>query len=195
MPNLPIKITQISKDFNIKSKDVLDTFKDIGIDKKSGGSADADEFELFISHLMNKHQIKDLDAYRDGRVKITSDDKKESAKKEETAPKAETVVTDEEVTNSYTYVVAVEDGKKVIKLTDDVTKEVLTYSFETGSMERYSHSCSNENCAIHDPSPEGDDNSCPCGVGKLTPVTLKFEFLVINGQNYYDQNYRDWINN
>ena len=88
MPNLPIKITQISKDFNIKSKDVLDAFKDIGLDKKSGGSADADEFELFMSHLMNKHQIKDLDAYRDGRIKITTEDKKAAEKSEAPAPKS-----------------------------------------------------------------------------------------------------------
>ena len=85
MTNLPIKITQISKDFNIKSKDVLDTFKELGIEKKSGGSADKDEFELFLSALTEKHQIKDLDAYRDGRSKI----KNAEDKKEKTAPKAE----------------------------------------------------------------------------------------------------------
>ena len=82
MTNLPIKITQISKDFNIKSKDVLDTFKELGIEKKSGGSADKDEFELFISALTEKHQIKDLDAYRNGRTKIKSaEEKKEKAPK------------------------------------------------------------------------------------------------------------------
>ena len=85
MTNLPIKITQISKDFNIKSKDVLDTFKELGIEKKSGGSADKDEFELFLSALTEKHQIKDLDAYRDGRSKI----KNAEEKKEKPAPKAE----------------------------------------------------------------------------------------------------------
>ena len=82
MPNLPIKITQISKDFNIKSKDVLDTFKDLGLDKKSGGSADVDEFELFFSKITASRQIKDIDAYRDGRTKITSDNKKDEAKPE-----------------------------------------------------------------------------------------------------------------
>ena len=78
MPNLPIKITQISKDFDLKSKDVLDTFKELGIEKKSGGSADLDEFELFLSHITSKRQIKDLDAYRSGKTKIRSvEDKKE----------------------------------------------------------------------------------------------------------------------
>ena len=89
MPNLPIKITQISKDFNIKSKEILDTFKEIGIEKKSGGSADKDEFELFLAHLTSKNQIKDIDAYRDGRTKISvvAEEKKEKpAKKAEPKP-------------------------------------------------------------------------------------------------------------
>ena len=86
MTNLPIKITQISKDFDIKSKDVLDTFKDLGIEKKTGGSADKDEFELFLSHLTEKHQIKDLESYRDGRAKIKSVSEQKAAAP---APKAE----------------------------------------------------------------------------------------------------------
>ena len=88
MPNLPIKITQISKDFDIKSKDVIDIFKDLGIEKKSGGSADLDEFELFLSHLTLKNQIKDLDAYREGRTKIKSSVEKKE-KKPAPAPKPE----------------------------------------------------------------------------------------------------------
>ena len=85
MPNLPIKVTQISKDFNIKSKDVLDTFKELNIDKKSGGSIDGDEFELFVSIMTSKHQIKDIDAYREGRTTIRSE-KLTPAKEEKPAP-------------------------------------------------------------------------------------------------------------
>ncbi len=90
MPQISVKITQISKDFNLKSKDVLDAFKDIGIDKKSGGSVDTDEFELFMNHLTKTHQIKDLDAYRDGRsrISVTKEKKAKSEPKAE-APKAE----------------------------------------------------------------------------------------------------------
>ena len=90
MTNLPIKITQISKDFNIKSKDVLDTFKELGIEKKSGGSADIDEFELFLARLTEKHQIKDIDAYRDGRAKIrVAKDEAPKAEEKKAAPVAE----------------------------------------------------------------------------------------------------------
>ena len=90
MTTFPIKITQISKDFDIKSKDVLDTFKELGMEKKSGGSADKDEFELFLAHITMKKQIKDIDAYRDGRSKIKSATKKKPEAKptEAKAPEA-----------------------------------------------------------------------------------------------------------
>ena len=90
MTTFPIKITQISKDFDIKSKDVLDTFKELGMEKKSGGSADKDEFELFLAHITMKKQIKDIDAYRDGRSKIKSATKKKPETKptEAKAPEA-----------------------------------------------------------------------------------------------------------
>ena len=82
MPQLPIKITQLSKDFNIKPKDVIDLFHDIGIEKKSGGSVELDEFELFVQRMTLGHQIKDADAYRDGRIKITSGLAKEKVKEQ-----------------------------------------------------------------------------------------------------------------
>ena len=89
MPQLPVKITQISKDFNIKSKEVLDIFKDLGIEKKSGASAEADEFELFIQHLTTKHQIKDLDAYRSGKSKIKMPAAQKAPEAEKSAPTLE----------------------------------------------------------------------------------------------------------
>ena len=72
MAQVQIKITQLSKDLNLKSKEITDRFKDIGIDKKSGASADSDEFELFLETLMVKHQIKDVEAYLTGKNKISS---------------------------------------------------------------------------------------------------------------------------
>ncbi|MBO5907903.1 MAG: translation initiation factor IF-2 [Clostridia bacterium] len=79
MPQLPIKITQLSKDFNIKAKDIIDLFHELGIEKKSGGSVELDEFELFVQKMTVSHQIKDADAYRDGKIKITSRAAKEKA--------------------------------------------------------------------------------------------------------------------
>ena len=95
MPQISVKIAQISKDFDLKTKDVLATLKEVGIDKKTGGSVDTDEFELFMQHITSTHQIKNLDAYRDGKVKVFAikEEKPKSAPKaveqKVEAPKAE----------------------------------------------------------------------------------------------------------
>ena len=87
MTNSPIKITKLSEDFTLKSKDVIDILKDFDIDKKTGGSVDRDEYELFLSALTEKHQIKDLEGYRSGRSKIsTVKEKKDAPKVEEKKP-------------------------------------------------------------------------------------------------------------
>ena len=65
------KITQLSKDFNLKSKDITDIFaKELKIEKKSGATVDSDEFDLFIQKLTLKNQIKNLDSYLDGTSSI-----------------------------------------------------------------------------------------------------------------------------
>ena len=89
MPQAQVKIAQISKDFNLKSKDIIDSFKELGIEKKVGGSADLEEFELLLNHLTVKHQMKDIDAYRSGKVKIKSVEEKPAQKAQEAEPKKE----------------------------------------------------------------------------------------------------------
>ena len=90
---MAIKITQISKDFNMKSKDVLDMFKEIGLEKKSGASIQDDEYELFVHLATFSHQIKNVNDYIDGKTKITVSGEKASEDKTEEkplpAPKAE----------------------------------------------------------------------------------------------------------
>ena len=67
-----IKISQISKDLNLKTKDIIDTLSsEVGIEKKSGASVDVAEFELFMQKLTLAHQIKNIDAYLSGETKIT----------------------------------------------------------------------------------------------------------------------------
>ena len=81
MAQTSIKISQITKDFNLKSKDVLDIFStELGIDKKSGATVDAAEFELFMQTVTLAHQIKNLDSYLTGECTIAI--KKEAAKAE-----------------------------------------------------------------------------------------------------------------
>ena len=68
-----MKISDISKDFNLKSKDVVDVFKEAGIEKKNSGAAvDEEEFEIFFSLITKSHQIKNIDAYTGGSVTISS---------------------------------------------------------------------------------------------------------------------------
>ena len=83
-----IKISQITKDFNLKSKDVLDIFTaDLGIDKKTGATADGEEFELFIQKITLKNQIKNIDKYLSGEATITV--KSEGAAEAKAAVKTE----------------------------------------------------------------------------------------------------------
>ena len=84
-----IKVSQISKDFNMKAKDVADTFKEIGFEKKnSSATVDDEEFEIFLSHLTRAHQIKDLDAYTRGSVKIAVVKEKKTKTAEKPVEKA-----------------------------------------------------------------------------------------------------------
>ena len=83
----PIKVSQISTDFNIKTKDVTELFKDIGIEKKSGAVASDEEFALFLEHVTSKNQIKNMADYLSGKTRITNPNvKKPEPKAAETQP-------------------------------------------------------------------------------------------------------------
>ena len=67
-----LKVSDLSKDFNLKSKDVVENFRAVGIDKASSSVAVSDEdFEIFMQRMTLTHQIKDIDAYSDGKVTVT----------------------------------------------------------------------------------------------------------------------------
>ena len=83
-----IKVSQISKDFSIKTKDVSDIFKDLGLDKKTGASVEAEEYELFLHRITASHQIKNIDDYIDGKTKITVVGEKKEAPVAEEKPAA-----------------------------------------------------------------------------------------------------------
>ena len=93
---MAIKVTQISKDFNMKSKDIIDVFKELGLEKKSGASVETDEYELFIQFATASHQIKNINDYIDGITKIAvvsaPAEKKEEQPKTETAPETKVEV-------------------------------------------------------------------------------------------------------
>ncbi len=80
------KLTELSRDFDMKAKDVIDGFKAINIEKNSTSSVTDEEFEVFMQHMTSTHQIGNLEAYTTGKVTITSNKPKPEKKPE---PKAE----------------------------------------------------------------------------------------------------------
>ena len=65
-----IKISDMSKDFAMKSKDVIEEFKNVNIEKTTGGTVSDEEFAVFMQHITSSHQISDLEAYRSGKITI-----------------------------------------------------------------------------------------------------------------------------
>ena len=84
-----IKITELSRDFGMKSKDLIDSFKAVSIEKNSGGSVTDIEFEVIMQHLTSTHQMKNIDDYMDGKITITAPKKEKKAAPKAEAPKAE----------------------------------------------------------------------------------------------------------
>ena len=81
-----IKISDLSKDFSMKSKDVIEKFKAVNIDKTTSGTVSDEEFAVFMQHVTLSNQISDLEAYRSGKITIKTATVKETKTE---APKAE----------------------------------------------------------------------------------------------------------
>ena len=88
MAETTIKLSQITKDFAQKGKDVLDLLKANGLEKKSGATLNVAEFSLFLWALTEANQIENLEDYLDGKARILC------ARPEE-APKVEEATTEE----------------------------------------------------------------------------------------------------
>ena len=80
-----IKINTLAKDFNMKTKDVIDILAAAGIDKKTSGAMDEEEFSIFLNHATTDHQITNMTDYLAGKAEIP----KESLKKPEPAAKTQ----------------------------------------------------------------------------------------------------------
>ena len=83
-----IKISEFSKDFAMKSKDVIEEFKTVNIEKTTGGTVSDEEFAVFMQHITSSHQISDLEAYRSGKVTIRAAGKEEKAEPKVAKPEA-----------------------------------------------------------------------------------------------------------
>ena len=83
-----VKLSELSKDFGLKAKDVIEGFKAINIEKNTSASVSDEEFEIFMQHLTTTHQIRDLEAYTTGKVTLRSAEVKKAAPKAEPKPEA-----------------------------------------------------------------------------------------------------------
>ncbi len=82
------KITDVSKDFNMKSKDVIDVFGQLDIKKNSGATVEKEELEAFINVLTVTHSMKGIEKYLKGEVKISAPQRKSTRSAKSEAPAA-----------------------------------------------------------------------------------------------------------
>ena len=81
-----LKVNQISKDLNIKSKDLADIFAKEGIEYKAQKSLEPREFDILFDKLTRENQINGIEDYLDGITYIPSKSKTEEPKKEKAEP-------------------------------------------------------------------------------------------------------------
>ena len=85
-----IKINTIAKDFNMKTKDVIDILATAGIDKKTSGTIDTDEFAVFLNHATTNHQVTNMSDYLTGKAGVVTEDlKKNETVKSDSGTKAQ----------------------------------------------------------------------------------------------------------
>ena len=86
------RISQIAKDMNVKSKELLDVMTGSGLDGKTHNTVlEPDEFSLLMMKMTEKKQVSNLDDYMSGRVTLQRKKKAEAKPKaeEKAEPKAE----------------------------------------------------------------------------------------------------------
>ena len=62
-----VKISQLAKDLEIKSKDLTAVFSDLGMTKQTGGVLDADEVSYALQKLMDRYVVENINDYIDGK--------------------------------------------------------------------------------------------------------------------------------
>ena len=65
-----MKISVLAKDFNIKSKDIVDILAAAGIDSKTSGTIGPEEYSHFFDRLTTANQITHMSDYLAGKADI-----------------------------------------------------------------------------------------------------------------------------
>jgi len=86
--NSLLKVNQLSKDLNMKSKDLAEILASEGIEYKTQKTLDPTEFNILFDKLTSNNQITNIEDYLDGITYIPSKKKAETAKSNKTAESA-----------------------------------------------------------------------------------------------------------
>ncbi len=65
-----IKISQLAKDLDVKSKDLVAIFSKLGMTKITGGTLEFDEVSFVLQTLMDQYTIKNINDYIDGKYTV-----------------------------------------------------------------------------------------------------------------------------
>ena len=84
------RVNQISKDLGIKTKEMQTALAESGVgEKNTAATLEADDFNLLVSYLTEKNQIKGLDDYLSGKTFVPSPERDELIAKREAKAKAD----------------------------------------------------------------------------------------------------------
>ena len=86
--NSQFRVNQIAKDFNVKSKVVIDALAKINIEGKSQTTLEAIEFGMLINEMTKENQISNIDDYLSGKIKIVTPESEKAAAEKAAAEKA-----------------------------------------------------------------------------------------------------------
>ncbi len=143
------KISTLAKDFNMKSKDVIDILAAAGMDKKTSGTIDSDEFSVFLDKITTDNQISNMSEYLSGKADI-----QRGVKSPVSTEKAETNVKETPVKNS-------------APKTKEVTPKAADTSGESTEKQSPKETAKKEAPAKHPVSEETKNQEKP------TPITPK----------------------
>ena len=65
-----VKISQLAKDLEIKSKDLVAIFGELGMTKQTGGTLENDEVSFALQSLMDRFPVENINDYIDGKYKV-----------------------------------------------------------------------------------------------------------------------------
>ena len=123
-----LKITQFSKDMNIKSKEVIELLAGKGVEVKSSSSLEVSQFEFVLNTLTLDNQIDNIGNYLDGVTYIPSKKKPAAAKPAETqavadeAKVTETVAKESEKKEEKKIADAPSAGEEKVKKVENIEK-------------------------------------------------------------------------